>query len=112
MYALVNFITEWPRSVRQCRHLSRRSSPPLGPPRDPPSLGGAGPFLPWWQYSEATRQVSPIPGISTPGQQSNPDRLNTIHMHHRTIFDGDMSEGYNGLSGDYDVDFDFVRRFP
>ena len=40
------------------------------------------------------------------------DKLNKIHAHHRRVFDGDLSKGYNGHSGDFDVDFDFINDLP
>ena len=39
-------------------------------------------------------------------------RLNTIHSHHKTVFDGNLSSGYNGASGNHDVDFDFNNNIP
>ena len=40
------------------------------------------------------------------------DRLNKIHAHHKAVFNGDLSQGYNGVSGDFDVDFDFNNEMP
>ena len=40
------------------------------------------------------------------------DKLNKIHMSHQQVFDGDLTLGYNGLSGDFDVDFDFNNDVP
>ena len=39
-------------------------------------------------------------------------RLQSIHAHHKTVFDGDLSAGYNGASGNHDVDFDFNNNLP
>jgi hypothetical protein len=39
-------------------------------------------------------------------------RLDTIHATHKTVFDGDLTGGYNGESGDFDVDFDFNNDLP
>ena len=43
---------------------------------------------------------------------SNKQRLQSIHAHHQTVFDGDLSAGYNGASGNHDVDFDFNNNLP
>ena len=39
-------------------------------------------------------------------------RLNTVNIHHKAVFDGNVREGYNGYSGDFDVDFDFTNNLP
>ena len=39
-------------------------------------------------------------------------RLNQVHTHHAAVFDGDLTAGYNGHSGDFDVDFDFNNHLP
>ena len=39
-------------------------------------------------------------------------RLQNIHAHHHRVFDGDLSMGYNGASGDHTVDFDFNNGLP
>jgi hypothetical protein len=39
-------------------------------------------------------------------------RLDKIHTSHTAVFDGDMTAGYNGESGDFDVDFDFNNDLP
>ena len=39
-------------------------------------------------------------------------RLNQVHTHHAAVFDGDLTAGYNGHSGDFDVDFDFNNNLP
>ena len=38
--------------------------------------------------------------------------LKAIHNKHAKVFDGDISEGYNGFSGDHEVDFNFVNNIP
>ena len=40
------------------------------------------------------------------------DRLSKIHATHQQVFDGDLSLGYNGASGDFDVDFEFINDLP
>ena len=40
------------------------------------------------------------------------DRLNSIHSHHKQVFDGNLSLGYNRESGNFDVDFDFNNDMP
>ena len=39
-------------------------------------------------------------------------KLITIHAEHKLVFDGDISAGYNGHSGNHDVDFDFNNNLP
>ena len=39
-------------------------------------------------------------------------RLNSVNLHHKAVFNGDVSAGYNGYSGDFDVDFDFTNNLP
>ena len=43
---------------------------------------------------------------------STKQRLQSIHAHHKNVFDGDLSVGYNGASGNHDVDFDFNNNLP
>ena len=40
------------------------------------------------------------------------EKLHAVHNHHKAVFDGDISEGYNGASGFFDVDFDFINDVP
>ena len=40
------------------------------------------------------------------------ERLNSIHQYHEKVFDGDISEGYNGYSGDFQVNFNFLNDIP
>ena len=39
-------------------------------------------------------------------------KLRSIHAHHKSVFDGDLTSGYNGNSGNHDVDFDFNNDIP
>ena len=39
-------------------------------------------------------------------------RLHSIHRAHSQVFNNDISSGYNGQSGDHDVDFNFVGNVP
>ena len=39
-------------------------------------------------------------------------RLFDIHRQYSSVFDGDLSEGYNGFSGNYEVDFNFRNGIP
>ena len=40
------------------------------------------------------------------------EKLNSIHVKKSQVFDGDLSEGYNGASGNFDVDFNFKGGIP
>ena len=40
------------------------------------------------------------------------EKLNAIHKAHASIFNGDISDGYNGYSGDHVVDFNFINNIP
>ena len=40
------------------------------------------------------------------------EELLKIHLHHKKVFDGDLSEGYNGFSGNFDVNFNFLNDIP
>ena len=40
------------------------------------------------------------------------EKLISIHKSHSSIFYSDISKGYNGVSGDHDVDFHFVGDIP
>ena len=40
------------------------------------------------------------------------ERLNAIHKAHASVFNSDISEGYNGYSGDHVVDFNFINNIP
>ena len=44
--------------------------------------------------------------------KKNRERLTGIHKAHAKVFDGDISEGYNGFAGDHQVDFNFVSNIP
>ena len=39
-------------------------------------------------------------------------RLQKIHKTYESVFDGDLSKGYNGYSGNHDVDFNFTNGIP
>ena len=39
-------------------------------------------------------------------------RLNAIHVAHESVFDGNLKNGYNGYSGNFDVDFNFKGGIP
>ena len=39
-------------------------------------------------------------------------KLNKIHSHHKSVFDGDLQAGYNGKSGNFEVDFNFNNDLP
>ena len=54
----------------------------------------------------------PLIEIGSKVPQRIKDELNKVHMHHKKVFDGDLSTGYNGVSGDFDVDFDFNNDLP
>ena len=49
-------------------------------------------FLDQIQFGEAVTKVQK-------------ERLQSIHNDHKAVFDGNLSEGYNGASGDFKVDF-------
>ena len=40
------------------------------------------------------------------------EKLISIHKAHAEVFDGDISQGYNGQSGDHLVDFNFINNIP
>ena len=40
------------------------------------------------------------------------NKLNAIHMKYSSVFDGDLREGYNGNSGNFDVNFNFKAGIP
>ena len=40
------------------------------------------------------------------------EKLISIHVAHENVFDGDLTEGYNGYSGNFDVDFHFKGGIP
>ena len=43
------------------------------------------------------------------------ENLNAIHIKHQKVFNSDLTGGYNGFSGNFDVDFEFlndVRQWP
>ena len=40
------------------------------------------------------------------------EKLNSIHQKQAKVFDGDISGGYNGHSGDFMVDFNFLNNVP
>ena len=40
------------------------------------------------------------------------EKLVSLHNKYSKVFDGDISEGYNGNSGDHDVDFNFINNIP
>ena len=39
-------------------------------------------------------------------------KLNSIHEYHKQVFNGDLTGGYNGVSGNFDVDFNFKGGIP
>ena len=40
------------------------------------------------------------------------EKLQAIHQHYADVFDGNIKKPYNGMSGCYDVDFDFINDVP
>ena len=40
------------------------------------------------------------------------EKLMKIHKFHEKVFNGDLSQGYNGFSGNFDVDFNFLNDIP
>ena len=40
------------------------------------------------------------------------EKLISIHVAHENVFDGDLTGGYNGYSGNFDVDFHFKAGIP
>ena len=40
------------------------------------------------------------------------NKLNSIHVAHEDVFNGDLSKGYNGASGNFDVTFTFNNDLP
>ena len=40
------------------------------------------------------------------------ERLHKVHSYHAGVFDGKLSGGYNGQSGDYDVSFEWINGVP
>ena len=40
------------------------------------------------------------------------EKLNSIHMANKDVFDDDLSYGYNGESGDFEVNFNFTGGIP
>ena len=40
------------------------------------------------------------------------EKLNSIHSENIQVFDGNLSNGYNGLSGNHDVNFNFKNNIP
>ena len=40
------------------------------------------------------------------------EKLMAIHKSHAKVFDGDLRQGYNGYSGNFEVDFNFINDIP
>ena len=40
------------------------------------------------------------------------EKLNSIHIKHQLVFNGDLSGGYNGASGNFEVNFNFKGGIP
>ena len=40
------------------------------------------------------------------------EELIKIHKAHSKVFDGDLRQGYNGYSGNFQVDFNFLNDVP
>ena len=40
------------------------------------------------------------------------NKLNAIHIKYGSVFDGDLKDGYNGFSGNFDVNFNFKGGIP
>ena len=40
------------------------------------------------------------------------EKLNSIHVNYKHVFNGDLSGGYNGASGNFDVNFNFKGGIP
>ena len=76
---------------------------------DPPLYPGNN--LPFTIQEITTDLLSKIEvGDKVP--QGIKQRLNKINIHHKAVFDGDLTEGYNGWSGNFDVDFEFGNNLP
>ena len=39
-------------------------------------------------------------------------QLKVVHEQHKAVFDGNLDGGYNGASGDFQVDFDWINGIP
>ena len=46
--------------------------------------------------------------VSAPSRK----HLHAVHDKHSRVFDGDMKQGYNGHSGNFDVDFEWINGIP
>ena len=79
---------------------------------DPPFYPGNNlPFTVQQSSIPAQNILSKIEiGDSVP--QGIRQRLDAIHATHKIVFDGDLTGGYNGESGDFDVNFDFNNDMP
>ena len=46
--------------------------------------------------------------VSAPSRK----HLHAVQDKHSCVFDGDMKQGYNGCSGNFDVDFEWINGIP
>ena len=61
---------------------------------------------------EAPQQFDPIKDILIDKSLTKKqiERLNSLHMKFKDVFNGDLREGYNGRSGNYEVDFNWIQN--
>ena len=61
---------------------------------------------------EASQNFSPIGDILINKDllKKQIEKLNSLHMKYRDVFNGDLTEGYNGKSGNYEVDFNWIQN--
>ena len=70
-------------------------------------------FRPDNPVMNSVQDVDPKTLINIEGVPKNvQEKLNAIHAKHRHVFNGDLSGGYNGRSGNFDVDFNFKGGIP
>ena len=66
------------------------------------------PFNPQIQNISLTKSI--CIGSNVPKHLT--EKLHSIHVKHENVFDGDLSGGYNGVSGNFDVNFNFKGNIP
>ena len=59
-----------------------------------------------------TNDIKSLISIGSTAPKAVIENLNSIHVKHQNVFNGDLTGGYNGAAGNYDVNFHFKGGIP
>ena len=62
--------------------------------------------------SNVNQEAKPVIALGSGLPKHICEKLHSIHVKHKNVFNGDLTGGYNGASGNFDVDFNFKGGIP